>query len=424
MPNLRFNLPVWVWQMLLMGLLGLSGIIFVPVLLRWVEPQLMATVLVAQVYVYYLVVLVQYGFAFSGPAAVARAAQGGGATAVAQVWRSSVRGKLLLLAGPVALLFGVTNVCMAWGQWYVWVFTVLLVAYALNSNWWLQAQQRFAPAVGFAALGVLASALVVYGLVGGYVTGAATSQGVWIVWVLVLPQVCVGLGTWWVARRACVGQIPEVNDESNLSWIRADAPLVASQLLLFASTTLGTVVVGGVADASTTAAYAAIEKLFNLAATVLVGLYMAAYPRMATLFYADRGRYWRTTQRLLLACVCGGVSLAVVLAWLGPLLLGWYLPVHMVDLVAQALWPLGVWLGLCISQHVLTSYMVLAERERMVLWANACVLLATVVVGYGCSLSSPVLWVYGMVAGQVLAVIMIQYVARQDNNWHDKNKNI
>jgi O-antigen/teichoic acid export membrane protein len=398
--------------MLLMGLLGLSGIIFVPVLLRWADPQLMATVLVAQVYVYYLVVLVQYGFALSGPAAVARASD---AVSVAQVWRSSVRGKLLLLAGPVAVVFGVGYVCMAWGQWYVWVFAALLGAYALNSNWWLQAQQRFAPAVGFAALGVMASAGVVYALVGGYVGGAASSQGVLLVLVLVLPQVCVGAGTWWVAH-VYANHVPKlpISRVASLSWLRADAPLVASQLLLLASTTLGTVVVGGLADATTTAAYAATEKLFNLAATVLVGLYMALYSRLAGLFYSNRGLYWRTTQRLLLVCVCGGLVLAAALALVGTVLLGWYLPAHMVALVAPVLWPLGLWLGLCISQHVLTSYLVLAERKHMVLWANACVLLATVVVGYACAQNTPVAWVYGMVVGQVLALVWLLRMCRQD----------
>lgn len=412
MPKLHHTIPAWVWQILLMGLLGSSGIIFVPVLLRWADPQLMATVLVAQVYVYYLVVLVQYGFAFSGPAAVARASD---AASVAQVWRSSVRGKLLLLAGPVAVVFGVGYVCMAWGQWYVWVFAALLGAYALNSNWWLQAQQRFAPAVGFAALGVMASALVVYALVGGYVGSAATTQGAWLVLALVLPQVCVGVGTWWVAR-VDANHVAKLSTSSaaNISWLRTDAPLVASQLLLLASTTLGTVVVGGLADAPTTAAYAATEKLFNLAATVLVGLYMALYPRLAGLFYSNRGVYWRTTQRLLLVCVGCGLVLAAVLALVGPVLLGWYLPAHMVMLVAPVLCPLGLWLGLCVSQHVLTSHLVLAERKHMVLWANGCVLLATVVVGYACALTTPVAWVYGMVTGQVLALLWLLQLNLQD----------
>jgi O-antigen/teichoic acid export membrane protein len=412
MPKRHTTLPVLVWQMLLMGLLGLSGIVFVPVLLRWSEPQLMATVLVAQVYAYYLVVLVQYGFALSGPAAVAKAAD---AADVAQVWRSSVRGKLLLLAGPVAVVFGVGYVCMAWGQWYVWVFVVLLGAYALNSNWWLQAQQRFALAVGFAAMGVMASAGVVYALVGGYVGSAATTQGAWLVLVLVLPQVCVGLGTWWVAS-VDANHVAKLSTSSaaNISWLRTNAPLVASQLLLLASTTLGTVVVGGLADAPTTAAYAATEKLFNLAATVLVGLYMALYPKLAGLFYTNRGVYWRTTQRLLLVCVCGGLLLAAVLAHFGPVLLGWYLPAQMVMLVAPVLWLLGLWLGLCVSQHVLTSHLVLAERKHMVLWANGCILLATVVVGYACALTTPVAWVYGMVAGQVLALVWLLRMRCQD----------
>lgn len=412
MTKLHQKIPAWVWQMLLMGLLGLSGIIFVPLLLRWADPQLMATVLVAQVYVYYLVVLVQYGFAFSGPAAVAKAVD---AANVAQVWRSSVRGKLLLLAGPVAVVFALGYVCMAWGQWYVWVFAALLMAYALNSNWWLQAQLRFAPAVGFAALGVMASAGVVYVLVGGYVGSAATDQGVWLVLALVLPQVFVGVGTWWVARVSAnhVAKLP-TGTAASLRWLRTDAPLVASKLLLLASTTLGTVVVGGLADATTTAAYAATEKLFNLAATVLVGLYMALYPRLAGLFYSNRDLYWRTVQRLLLVCVGGGLVLAAVLALVGPVLLGWYLPAHMVALVAPVLWPLGLWLGLCISQHVLTSHLVLAERKHMVLWANGCVLLATVVVGYACARSTPIAWAYGMVAGQVLALAWLLYMRRQD----------
>lgn len=412
MSKLHHKLPAWVWQMLLMGLLGLSGIIFVPVLLRWADPYLMATVLVAQVYVYYLVVLVQYGFAFSGPAAMARAAN---TVSLAQVWRGSVRCKLLLLAGPVSVMFGVGYVCMAWDQWYVWMFAALLGAYALNSNWWLQAQQRFAPAVGFAALGVMASACAVYALVGGYVGSGPTGQGAWLVLVLVLPQVFVGVGTWWVAR-VDVNHVakPTTSTAASLSWLRKDTPLMVSQLLLLASTTLGTVVVGGLADASTTAAYAATEKLFNLVATVLVGLYMALYPRQAGMFYTNRGLYWRTTQRLLLVCVCGGLVLASVLALVGLVLLGWYLPAQMVVLVVPVLWPFGLWLGLCISQHVLTSHLVLAERKSMVLWANACVLLATVVVGYACALSTPIAWVFGMLAGQLLALVWLLSICRQD----------
>lgn len=413
MPKLQHTFPAWVWQMLLMGLLGLSGIIFVPALLRWADPQLMATVLVAQVYVYYLVVLVQFGFAWSGPAAMARA---GHASVVANVWRSSVSAKLILLLVPVGLMFGLGLVYLAWGQWYLLWFVLLLVAFAVNSNWFLQAQQNFAAGVGFAAVGVSLSALMLWGLVGGWLgLGAFVVNGAWVVLLLVLPQVCVGVGSWWLARKACAGNmVDDANWRGSLGLLRKDAPLVASQLLLLASTTLGTVVVGQLADADTTAAYAATEKLFNFGATVLVGLYMALYPRLASLFYADRDVYWQKIKLLLLVCVAGGLGLAALQVFVEPVLIGLYLPAHMALLVAPVLSPFAIWLGLCISQHVLTSCLVLAEQHQMGLWANGWVLVVTMIVGYAFAYKTPVAWVYGMVAGQLLALIWLLLLYRKD----------
>jgi O-antigen/teichoic acid export membrane protein len=407
MPKLHFTLPALVWQMLLMGLLGLSGIIFVPVLLRTADAQLMATVLVAQVYVYFLVLLVQFGFGWSGPAALARAAYPAG---VATVWHNSVKAKLLLLAGPVALLFGLGYSCMAWGQWYLLWFVLLLVAFAMNSNWLLQAQHNFAAGVGFTGLGVALSALMLC---------AHEFDGAWVVLILVMPQVCLGVGSWWVARQACAGvEVVDADWRSSLGVLRKDAPLVASQLLLLASTTLGTVVVGWLADAQTTAAYAATEKLFNLGATVVVGLYMALYPRFAAWFYSDRTVYWKKTKQLLLAALLASVGLAVILNAVGPLLMSVYLPEYLAQKVVPVLLPFALWLGMCISQHVLTSYLVLAERNRKVLWVNACVLLVTVLVSYVFALNDPVTWVYGMVAGQVLALVLLLQLYRKDRVTH------
>ena len=409
MPKLHFTLPALVWQMLLMGLLGFSGIIFVPVLLRLADAQLMATVLVAQVYVYYLVLLVQFGFGWSGPAALARTVH---AVGVAQVWRSSVKAKFLLFAGPVALLFGFGfgygygYGSLAWEQWYLLCFVLLLGAFAMNSNWFLQAQHNFAAGVGFTGLGVALSALMLC---------AHEFDGAWVVLILVMPQVCLGVGSWWVARQTCAGvEVADADWRSSLGVLRKDAPLVASQLLLLASTTLGTVVVGWLADAHTTAAYAATEKLFNLGATVVVGLYMALYPRYAAWFYSDRTVYWKKTKQLLLAALLAGVGLAVILNAVGPLLIVVYLPERLAQKVLPVLLPFALWLGMCISQHVLTSYLVLAERNRRVLWVNTCVLVVTILVGYAFALNNPVTWVYGMVTGQVLALLLLLQLYRND----------
>lgn len=416
--DLPFKISGLICQILLMGLLGVSGVIFVPILLNIANPQLIADILVAQVYVYYFSVLVQYGFALSGPVAVAKAVN---SETIAQLIYDSVRGKLLLLVAPLFLMF-VIVLTFKWGDWYILLFGLLLTSYAFNSNWYLQAQQRFLPAVAFAAIGVLISSVLVYGGLGDGTTSKSIT-GVQIVLILILPQVFVGVGTWRVARSTCLAYSSISRRDINLRWIGSDAPLVASQLLQVASTTFGTVVVGGLADAGTTAAYAATEKLFNLVATVLIGLFMGAYPRLADLYYLDRRRYWRTTQLLLLICTFSGLVLASLFALFGTEVLAMYLPIYMVEKVVPALWPLGLWLGLCVSQHVLTGYLVLSERHHIVLLANACVFFVTLVVGYSCArvLSLPVAWVFGMVAGQVLSLLWLHYMARQNKNFSNEN---
>ena len=402
MPKRRTMIHALVWQMLLMGLLGLSGIIFVPLLLLTADAQLMANVLVAQVSVYYLVLLVQFGFVISGPAAMASAADAAGK---AQVWLKAMHSKWLL-AMPVAVIFGLTFVSFSWGQWHLLWFVLLVVAFAVNSNWYLQAQQNFVSGTAFAAFGVGLSV---------YMFWMFPSDGTWLVLILVMPQVSLGFGTWWVARKACLGLMhTQPSLQGALGLLRKDAPLVASHLLLLAATTLGTVVVGALADPLTTAAYAATEKLFNLGATVMVGFYMALYPRFADYFYSDRTVFWVKTKQLFLALMGGGVLLAVLLHLAGTELMALYLPQSMASIVVPALQPFAVWLGLCLSQHVLISYLVLAERQRLVLWANAWVLAVTVAVGFAFAQSSPIDWVYGMVAGQAAALAWLYRLYVQD----------
>jgi O-antigen/teichoic acid export membrane protein len=402
MPKRHTTLPALVWQMLLMGLLGLSGIIFVPLLMRTADVQLMANVLVAQVCVYYLLLLVQFGSVISGPAAMARAADAAGK---AQVWHQVLHSKWLL-AMPVTLLFGWTFVSFAWGQWYLLWSALLVVAFAVNSNWFLQAHQNFASGTAFAALGVGLSVCMLWML---------PPDGVWLVLILAMPQVSLGFGTWLVARRVCTGlKHTKPSWQGALGLLLKDAPLVASQLLLLAATTLGTVVVGSLAESQTTAAYAATEKLFNLGATVMVGLYMVLYPRFADWFYQDRTVYWVKTKQLFLVSLIGGGLLAVLLHLAGAELMALYLPDSMASIVAPVLGPFAVWLGLCLSQHVLTSYLVLAERQRLVLWANAWVMAVTVGVGFAFAQSSPIDWVYGMLAGQAVALAWLYRLYARD----------
>lgn len=407
MASMADKIPAPLWQLLLMGLLGLSGVVFIPTLIRSVDAQVMSTVLVAQVSVYYLVLLTQFGFPWSGPAALAQSRGGCG------IWKSSIRCKLLL-GLPVAALFVFGYTLLDHGQGYLWVFGLLLAAYALNSNWFLQARGDFKSGVSFALIGVTGS-IVVLGLVQLCAGSPSWVIGLLVVLVLILPQSLLGIGSWWQARMSCA-EACETAQDIEPAWpiLHRDAPIVLSQLLLLAATTLGTVVVSSLADAETSAAYAATEKLFNLGATVLVGLYMAFYPEFARAFSADRARYWRQTGRFLGGVLLLGLATLVVLSLLGQALLGIYLSEPLAEKVLPVLLPFGLWLMLCLSQHVLAGYFVFAARPARVLSMNGLVLAVTVVSGYGFALLTPIAWVFGMIAGQLVAVVWLVRCYRAD----------
>ncbi len=404
------KLPAWVWQILLMGLLGLSGIIFMPILLRQVNAEIMASVLVSQVYVYYLLLLVQFGFSLSSPAALARATT---AVEAAEIWRTSIRMKVALLLGPTALAFAVGYALLHVDALYLTAFAFFLWASALNSNWFLQARLDFSSGVLFAFLGVVASAGATAVLVHQIDAANVWGVGLCVVLILTFPPSFLGLGSWWLSRKICRQDLPATQEASyqrsdwTLLW--ENFPLVATQLLQLVSATLGTVVVSGLADVITTNAYAAMERLFNLMAAVVVSLYLAAYPRLAVLFYQDRATYWTKVWRLLMVGGAIGVLAMGVLALYGETLLTFYLSELLAHKVAPVMLPLAAWLGLYLSQHVLTGYFVFAQRHGAVFAANAVILLVTLGVGYPMAQHDPVLWVYGMLAGQLVAVMGLVY---------------
>lgn len=398
-----------------MGLLGLSGVIFMPILLRRVDAEIMATVLVAQVFVYYLLLVVQFGFNWSSPAAFARA---GSHFEAASVWYTSIRIKAILLIIPAFLLsvFGYLHV--GHGAIYLFGFAMLLSATAVNSNWLLQARSDFVSGVVFTLGGVLASTFLIYCLAHDVFLLNSFLNGLGVVLVLILPASFLGFGSWFLSKRIFQ---KDASKFSNIAWYRSDnlllwtnTPLVITQLLQLVSATLGTVVVSGLSDVVTTNAYAAMERLFNLSASVVVALYMASYPRLAAQFYDNRTAYWNQVCRLLKIGGTLALTMFVLFALFGETLLTIYVSEPLAVKVTPVMLTFTLWFGLYLSQHVLTGYFVFAQRNGMALWANALILFVTAVVGYSMARHEPVLWVYGMLAGQVVATIWLIRLYRQD----------
>lgn len=394
-----------------MALLGFSGVLFVPILLRLLPADSMVLIMVFQVAVFYLVLLVQYGFQWSGPAYLARC---NSASDQALFWQRSIQTKFVLFLIGLAFLAAV----IVWlNAIYLLVFIGLLAAFALNSNWFLQAQRDFKSGVLGVSFGVFLASLVLFGL------WYFELPSVLLPWlgllVLTLPQMLLGFGTWLVARRTAGLSSEKIHPSHEhlptiLNLLRADFPVVLSQLLLLGSTTLGTLVVGCMADAPTATAYAATEKLFNLGATVVAGLYMALYPRFAARFYKDFKGYARSVWSFVGVIAMLGLAGIVTVGRWGDVLLQFYLGVDLAAMVSTILLPLTIWLVLCVSQHMVTGHLVFLERRNAVLWVNLMIFLVTIAVGLIAAQISPVYWVYGMLFGQVMALGLLVALCRNN----------
>lgn len=389
-----------IWQALLLVLWGVPTLIFVPVLLRSADTEMMATILVAQVYANYLALVVQFGFPWSGPAAVAKARSSDESYGF---WHQSVRVKICIFALTTS---GVAAAICFWHEYYVLAYGLPLFAQALNSNWFLQAKGNYKSGVLFSFFGVCAGGLLV---ASQHVMGSSDSlEGVQIISALMMPQILMGIGTYWMARRRLPCDFKEgSNPKLSLSALNTDIFFVSSQLLLLASSSIGTVMIGFFGDASITAAYAATEKIFNLGANGLIGLFMGIYPKLAHSYYIGKDRYVRNVKRILIGTTTfsGGVLLIIFIS--GQYWFELYLGPALAQLVQPVLIPLAVWLMLCISQHLLTAHLVLTDRRSMVLWVQGGVLFTTLLVGVGAMSINPLFWVYGMICGQLLAIAIL-----------------
>lgn len=390
------------WQMLLMMLLGASSVVFLPLLIRTVPINVMASVLMAQTFVYYLALFVQYGFQWSGPAVLARMET---PLEKRAYWQGSVRLKLFIAFGAIAILwamFGNVDFGMILG------FSALLLGFALNSNWFLQAQVDFKTAPRWTLLGVAVSVVAM-----ALISWVELSIGAWFVgtvFVLVSPQLFLGLGTWLKVKSAYFPDSAEGAPHRNHAtsiMLKSDFQLVLSQFLLLASTTMGTLVVGSFANAEITTAYSAIEKLFNLGVTVLLGLYAVQYPKLARQFVENRAEYarqiWRYVATTWLIELLGLLAIAVSGDWVLSLYLGGSLS----ELALPTVLPFYGCLMLFICQPVLTGHLVLLERKRTVLGINLIMCLSTLLVGLLVVELNPLYWVYGIAAGQLMILVAL-----------------
>jgi hypothetical protein len=402
------------WQIILMAGLGLPGLFFIPTLLHKVDHKIMASFLIAQVYVYYGVILINFGLDWSSPAEYGQAVNQSQAN---EVWLKTVRSKISILFFLAFLIFIGGIFFLDLVDFYLIILSLLFIASALNSNWVLNARHDYRSGVLYVYAGVLISSILLgFALdIGEY----SFSLGVLVVLIMTLPQLILGVGTWIsVCKIIKPKKFFKINGKYfDFSVIKKNYLLVATQLMQLMSATLGTIVVGAMSDTLTATAYGALEKVFNLAVSVLVALYMAKYPLYASLFTMNRRMYWRSVGSLLVSYFVVGVIAALIMEFFGERLGSIYLTVILADRVAVVYFPFAIWLGLCACQNVLTGYYIFFKKPKMVFFVNLSILLVTCAVGFSLAMTlQPVMWVLGLISGQLLALAWLSYLFFDEKN--------
>lgn len=403
------SLPKSVYAIGQLGLLGLPSVLFIPLLLRWVDVDVVATLLVAQVYVYYLVMFQQFSFNLTGPARLGFADN----TADRGILSSTLRFKSALLLVNTLAWFAIVYTVFD-GAPALLVFLALLLSYVLNSNWYLQSRNDFYTGALSAGLGV-AGGLAVLVVIWQSKRNGIELNGVlgWAVLAMIAPQMMVGVGSFLRALRLVASNAAAVAWPAREIWAQG-WPLMIAQLLLLATTTLGTVVVGHTADSDVTAAYAATEKIFNLAATAVVALFAVHYPQLAVMFRKDLPAYWRQMWQANVGIAAIGLVALLLILVGGERLFGIYLGQDLAALISPVLVPLAIWLTLVPFQNALQCHFAIAGKTSRSIGVACLMLLVELVIGISLMAIDPLYWVYGMVAAQLLPVLLLIKLYRSD----------
>lgn len=406
-------LPGSVYAIGQLALLGVPSLVFTPLLLRWVGVDVVATVLVAQVYVYFLVIVQQFGFNLTGPARLARAGAADGSAVTAGALRSTWRFKAALFVVNVLVWAGVVASVFD-GAIGLLAFMGLLLSHVLNANWYLQSRQDFYTGAFSAGAGVGLGLLLLAIIWGGQQYDVVLpGLMAWAVAVMIAPQVILGVGTYWRAVRQPAPRLGANAWPLHEIW-QQGWPLVVGQILLIATTTLGTVVVSQRADADVTAAYAATEKLFNLAATAMIALYAVHYPQLARAFQNNVAHYWQEVWRKSGRIALWGLVGLLLVFLAGDTLLSVYLGHELAGVALPVLVPMTLWLVLVPFQNALQCHLAVVGQTSMSIRVACLMLLVELLVGGALMSLNPVYWAYGMLASQLPALVVMAMMCRSD----------
>jgi len=196
-----------------------------------------------------------------------------------------------------------------------------------------------------------------------------------------------------------------------LQALREDWPLFASQLVSALYTVSGPIVVDQIAGAHAAGRYSAVERVISALAAACQLTYVAAWPRLAGCFAADRPAYSHLLKQVM-ATYVAGTTLIALAVWLGrDPLFAFLFGSAAAEVRPGALLAWGLaWLVAGIAGPALTGYLTLSGRKAQVMTLNLGVLATCALLGIPSVLAfGPAGWMAALVGSQLVVLAAAIY---------------
>jgi len=379
------------------GAAMLLPMVTLPYLARTLHPDAWGLVVFGQSYAAWIILLLNYGFAFSATRAVAQGRDD--AEGVARTVAGVQGAKLLLgLAAAAATVFVgfAVPVFRAHPGHLLFAFLFALGT-GFSPLWYFQGVERMR---GAAALDV-AARVVATAAVFLWVRGPGDG------WLVLALQAAAALAsctvaTLWMYRRTRFLP-PRLHGAAGT--LRAGLPLFVFCSAASVYTTANSFLLGLMAAPATVSFYGAGDKLVRAAVTLIYPISQAMYPRINSQVARDRSRADQIVQATLLPIAVFGGVISLVLGLGAPLFVRVLFGAGYVESVGvlrvEAAIPLLVALGTVLGIHWALPLGMDREYNRLVLAAGAAHLLM-------CVLLVPRLGARGMAWSSVLAECIVE----------------
>lgn len=382
--------------------LGVAPALFLPVIVRLLNTEDFASLVLLQAVTGFLSVIVQFGLHIQGPV------QYGAASTVdeqARVFYDALYAKtVLLLAVILALAYG--TMFTPDGRAVLFLFVLLPIGFWFHSVWFLQSQGEFRVGAMGALVGVLLGAVLL--------AIAPILHEDWrlalAVLALVLPQLSVGVMSFFRAQKG----LPVPRFSLGRAWmaLRNGGGVAATHLLMLAYLSSGTLVVGYFHDAADISAYAAMEKVFNVASVCLVLIYSTPYPKLAAAYQQSPKSYWALLGKILTVYMPAAGLVVLVVSFLGGDLAAVYLGRDLVPRIEPDLPLFGYWLAGSVILHMAVGHLTIIGRKKTMIVLVSVSLLITLGTGSVLCQVRAGWWVIGMLAGLLpcLFVLLLEFL--------------